>query len=320
MDEYQMAAIDYSRCISCGACMAGCPFGAITDRSSLVSVIHTIQSGRQIYAVFAPAIEGHFGTANVGQLKEGLRSLGFTDAVEVSLGADATAYHEAQELKEVVTEGKKMTTSCCPAFVEMIEKHFPKLEPQISHTASPMTMTVRYLKEQNPDCMVVFFGPCVAKKLEIQKTENTADFVMTFEELAAMFEAKQIEVEKLETPNVQDGSIKGKNFAVSGGVTAAVEAALAEDGFDQPVSCVKCSGAKECKKQLMIMNAGRMKEDLIEGMACEGGCVAGPGGVEPVQKLMKNRQKLLATADQRGIKENLEEHGDMLQIPMEQRA
>lgn len=320
MDENRLAAIDYSRCISCGACMAGCPFGAITDRSSLVSVIQEIQSGKRVYAVFAPAIEGHFGTANVGQLKEGLRLLGFADAVEVSLGADATAYHEAQELKEVVEEGKKMTTSCCPAFVDMIEKHFPKLEPNISHTASPMTMTVRYLKEKEPDIKVVFFGPCVAKKLEIQKAQDTADFVMTFEELAAMFSAKEIEVETIEVENVQDGSLKGKNFAISGGVTAAVEAALAEDGFDKAVSCVKCSGAKECKKQLMVMNAGRMQEDLIEGMACEGGCIAGPGGVEPVQKLMKNRQKLLAAADKRGIKENLEQIHDLTHISMEQRA
>lgn len=320
MDENRLAAIDYNRCISCGACTAGCPFGAITDRSSIVPVIQAIQSPTKVYAIFAPAIEGHFGTANVGMLKEGFKQLGFTGAVEVSLGADATAYHEAQEVKEIVESGEKMTTSCCPAFVDMIEKHFPKLAPNISHTASPMTMTVRYLKEKEPDCKVVFFGPCVAKKLEIKKAEDSADYVLTFEELASLFDAKQIDVEALQAENEQDGSIKGKNFAVSGGVTEAVVAALAEDGFEHPVSVVKCSGAKECKKQLMIMNAGRMKEDMIEGMACEGGCVAGPGGVETAQKLMKNRQKLLSAADKRGIKENLQELHDFSGIKMEQRA
>lgn len=140
--------------------------------------------------------------------------------------------------------------------------------------------------------------------------------MMTLEELAAMFSAKEIEVETLEVENVQDGSIKGKNFAVSGGVTAAVEAALAEDGFDQPVSCAKCSGTKERKKQLMVTNAGRVQEDLIEGMACKGGCVAGPGGIEPMQKLMKNHQKLLAATDKRGIKGNLEQIHDLTHIHM----
>ena len=120
-DDYNRASIDYSRCISCGACVVGCPFGAITDRSNIVAVIEALKSGEPVVATFAPAIEGHFGDANVGQLKAAIRKLGFTDVVEVSLGADATAWHEAQELKEAVESNRKMTTSCCPAFVVMIE-------------------------------------------------------------------------------------------------------------------------------------------------------------------------------------------------------
>ena len=126
-----------------------------------------------------------------------------------------------------------MTTSCCPAFVEMIEKHFPKLVPMISHTVSPMTATARYLKANHPDAVVVFIGPCVAKKLEIQKAEESADYVLTFEELAAMFDAKGIHVED-EAENEQDGSLMGKGFAVSGGVSGAVAAALDEENFEMP--------------------------------------------------------------------------------------
>ena len=145
-DEYSRAVIDYSKCISCGACVAGCPFGAITDRSSIVDVINAIRNGEKVIATFAPAIEGHFGMANVGMLKSAIRKLGFQDVIEVSLGADATAWHEAQELKEAVENNQKMTTSCCPAFVEMIEKHFPRLIPNISHTGSPMTLVSRYIR------------------------------------------------------------------------------------------------------------------------------------------------------------------------------
>ena len=315
-DEHQRATIDYARCINCGACTKNCPFGAITDRSSIVDVIEDIKGETPIYAVVAPAIEGHFGAANIGMLKSAIKKLGFAGVLEVSLGADATAYHEAQELKEALESKSKMTTSCCPAFVEMIEKHFPKLAPLISHTASPMTLVVRYIKAENPDCKVVFVGPCVAKKIEIQKIQDTADYVITFEELAALFTSKGINVLD-EADNEQDGSLPGKGFAQSGGVSSAVGVVLEEEGFDMPFTCVKCNGSNECKKTLMILNAGRLQEDLVEGMACEGGCIAGPAGVEEMQKLLKNRGKLMATADKRGVTENIQEIHDFSNIKMD---
>ncbi len=315
-DEYQRAAIDYSRCINCGACTKNCPFGAITDRSSIVDVINQIKGKNEIYAIFAPAIEGHFDTANVGMIKSAIKKLGFTGALEVSLGADATAYHEAKELKEAVQNKNKLTTSCCPAFVEMIEKHFPKLAGLISHTGSPMTLAARYVKALHPNAKVVFVGPCVAKKIEIQKIEDTADYVMTFEELQAMFAAKEINVLD-EAENEQDGSRAGKGFAQSGGVTGAVTEVLEEEGYNLPFSCVKCNGAAECKKTLMILNAGRLPENFVEGMACEGGCVAGPGGVQEVQKLIKNRKKLVAAADNRGVTENIQKIHDFSKIKLD---
>jgi len=312
-DEYQRAAIDYSRCINCGACTKHCPFGAITDRSSIVDIIEEIKKGIPVFAAFAPAIEGHFGLANVGMLKSAIKKLGFAGVFEVSLGADATSYHEAQELKEAIENNTKMTTSCCPAFVEMIEKHYPKLIPLISHTGSPMTLVARYIRANHPGAKVVFIGPCISKKIEIQKVQDTADYVMTFEELGAMFSAREINVLD-PAENEQDGSAAGKGFAQSGGVAGAVGRVLEDEGFDKPFTCVKCNGAEECKKTLMILNAGRLPDDLVEGMACEGGCIAGPGGVEEMQKLMKYRSKLLANADQRGIKENIEKIHDFSYI------
>lgn len=315
-DQYKRSVIDYSRCISCGACMKNCPFGAITDRSQIVQIIEAIQRGERVVACFAPAAEGQFGKASAGKLKSALKKLGFSDALEVSLGADAVAYHEAQELKQALTDGRKMTTSCCPAFVELIEKHYPKLKSLMSHTVSPMTAAARYLRLQNPQTKVVFIGPCVAKKREIQKAEDTADCVLTFEELAALFAAREIDAES-EPEDVQDGSRAGKGFAQSGGVAGAVTQALREENFSLPFACVKCNGIQECKKTLAILNAGRLAENFVEGMACEGGCVSGPAGVEAPQQIRKNRTAILAAADSRSISENIKVKHDFSKVKME---
>ena len=319
MDENRRAAIQYENCISCGTCANSCPFGALTDRSYMTKVIDLIRDeNTEVYASFAPAIEGHFGMATVGSLKAALVALGFTGAYEVSLGADATAAHEAEELAEAIEEGRKMTTSCCPAFVEMIEKHFPKLTGLISHTGSPMVLTARYLHQEHPGAKVVFIGPCMAKKLEIQKVQETADLVLTFEELAAMFDAREIDPAK-KAEQEQDGSLAGKNFATSGGVTASVQQVFKERGIELKASCLQCNGARECKKALTLLNLGRLPEDFLEGMACEGGCIAGPGGVESPVRVKKNRAKLLAQADSRGVVENIQQIHDYSDVNMDAR-
>jgi len=308
MDENKQASIKYERCIGCGACTMDCPFGAISDTSSIVEVIEQLKGKKQVYAMFAPAIEGQFGTATVGMLKAALKKLGFDDSFEVALGADAVAQHEAHELKEAIQTGRKMTTSCCPAFFTMIKKHFPKLIPNISSTVSPMTATARYVKYLHPHALTVFIGPCIAKKQEIQHVKDSADYVLTFEELAAMFKAQNVDPMEM-ADDVQDGSVYGKGFAQSGGVSGAVMEVLDEEGFEMPVTCRKCMGAKECKKALIAMNAGKMPENIIEGMACPGGCLDGPAAVDTLQKVVKNRSKLLPKADKRTITENVLEHG-----------
>jgi ferredoxin hydrogenase large subunit len=316
MDANKQACIQYDRCIGCGACTTNCPFGAISDSSAIVDVIHELKGRKKVYAMFAPAIEGQFGDATVGMLKQAIRRLGFEDVYEVALGADAVARHEAEELRLAVESGRKMTTSCCPAFVSMIEKHFPRLVGNISHTVSPMTATARYIRLEHPGAVVVFIGPCIAKKNEIRRVQDSADYVITLEELAAMFSAQGIDPNEEAADDDQDGSVYGKGFAQSGGVAGAVTRALEEENVELAVSCKKCTGAKECKKALMILNAGRLPENLIEGMACEGGCIDGPASVLSHQRVVKNREKLLKKADGRTILENLDAH-DFSKVKMD---
>lgn len=305
MDEYGIVKIDEEKCIHCGSCIKDCPFGAIADRSFMVDVINMINvEGLDVYAMFAPAGEGQFGAdATVGAMRKAVKELGFTDMYEVSLGGDMVAESEAKEWAEGYKEGKKMTTSCCPAFVNMIKKHFPQLLENMSTTVSPMAAVSRMIKAMNPNAVTVFIGPCIAKKSEVIDSIGTgnADYALTFEELNCMLEAKGVNPADYKEETLQQGSIYGKRFGNAGGVTKAVVQALNELGECSDVKVRQCNGGAECKKALMLLKAGKLPEDFIEGMACEGGCVNGPGSTRPELQAKKDREALLAMADDREI-------------------
>jgi len=306
MNEHNMVKIDEEKCIQCGQCIKNCPFGAIGDRSFMVDVIKEINAGKNVYALVAPAGEGQFGSyVSMGVLAEALKDLGFHDLVEVALGGDMVAVSEAEEWMEAYKQKEKKTTSCCPAFVNMIHKHFPQLKDNVSTTVSPMAAVARMIREMDKDAVTVFIGPCIAKKAEIKRTEDTADYVLTFEELYAMLKAKDVQLKTFGT-HKQQGSIYGKRFANAGGVTKAVMRALEEMEEDSSINVKTCDGAIECKKALTLMKFGKLPEDFVEGMACEGGCVNGPGSVKVEVFSKKDREMLLAKADNRSIKESIQ--------------
>lgn len=313
MDEDNIVDIDDSKCISCGQCIVSCPFGAISDKSFMVDVIKLINSGAKVYAMVAPAIEGQFGAdVNVGQIREAIKALGFTDMYEVSLGADFVSKNEGEELIEHYEKGEKMTTSCCPAFVNMIKKHFPQVLQYMSTTVSPMTATGRLIKAIDPEAICVFIGPCIAKKSEVIDTVTFggADYAMTYEELASMMDARDVDPADYEA-QLQQGSKFGKQYSISGGVTAAVVQTFKEANKEVELQVKTCSGALECKKALMMLKVGKLPEDFIEGMACEGGCANGPAMLNKSRTYMKDRNAQIATADDRGVLENVAKYDDL---------
>ena len=275
IDHRKKAVIDHEKCISCGACAYQCPFGAIQDKSQITSVIsNLIDDTKNVYAMLAPAISTQFEYANLGQVVQGLRLLGFKDVVEVALGADMVTMHETEELLEMKEHGKVMTSSCCPSFVMYVEQKYPELLPHVSTTISPMMATARLIKSTDPNAVVVFVGPCIAKKKEKERSIDT-DFVMTFEELAALIDARNIDLESLEVSPLDNASYFGRKFAASGGVSGAVVSRLAEKGVTD-IIVEACDGIKECDKALKLLKFGRLNADFIEGMACKGGCIKGP--------------------------------------------
>ncbi len=281
INDNNAAAIDYDKCISCGACVYQCPFGAISDKSYILNVIDLIKKsqagdGSKVFAIVAPAIYSQFSYASVGQIVAGIKKLGFHTVVEVALGGDMVAKSESMEL----VEKEFLTSSCCPAFVAYIEKSYPELLPFVSHNPSPMVALAKYIKEHEENAKVIFIGPCTAKKMEMKKEEvdRYVDSVLTFEELQAIFDSKDIDVNTLEEDVLDNASYYGRIFARSGGLSEAVAEALKEQGHeDFDLNAVQCNGIEECRKALILKSKGLLKNNFIEGMACQGGCIGGAG-------------------------------------------
>ncbi|MDD6327495.1 MAG: 4Fe-4S dicluster domain-containing protein [Eubacteriales bacterium] len=281
MNEDQAAKIDNDKCISCGACVYQCPFGAINEKSNILEVIRLLKGDadgkkHKIYAAVAPAIASQFIYAKPGQALQGIKALGFDEVVEVALGADITTWEETREL----AEKGLMTSSCCPAFVAYIAKSFPDMLPYVSSTLSPMAMIGKHIKESDPLAKVVFIGPCTAKKMEI-KRETVAPYVdtaITFEELQALLDSRNIDITTLEPLSVEDASYFGRIFARSGGLSEAVSQGIKEqDLTDVNYTPVVCNGIEECKIALLKLRKNLLDGNFIEGMACQGGCVNGNG-------------------------------------------
>ena len=281
MNENKAAQIDNDKCIACGACVYQCPFGAITDKSYILDVIDIIKKSEnntkyKVYAVVAPSISSQFTYAKLGQVIKGLKELGFHTVIEAALGADMVAFAESQEL----AEKGFLTSSCCPAFVSYIEKAFPDLAENISHNLSPMATVAKYIKSKDPDSNIVFIGPCTAKKAEVQKesVRPYIDAAMTFEELQALFDSRDIDIMTLGEDVLDNASYFGRIFARCGGLADAVAEGLKEQGIDDfELKPISCDGIEACKTALLKKRKNVLDANFIEGMACIGGCIGGAG-------------------------------------------
>lgn len=302
-DELGRAEIDKEKCVSCGACTISCPFGAISDKSQIFQVIYAMKQNKEkVVAAVAPAFVGQFGEkATPQKIKTALKKIGFYDVVEVAIGADLCSYGEAKEFVEKVPLKQPfMATSCCPAWSVMAKKNFKDLSPYISMELTPMAFTGRFIKSKDKNLKVAFIGPCTAKKLEAfrKSVRSDIDFVLTFEEVMGMFEAKEIDFEKLEPDEeFKKTSADGRNFAVSDGVAGAVAACVKKFDPDREILLDSANGLKNCKTMLLMAKAGKRNGYLLEGMACVGGCVGGPGTLQATNKGAKFVEDFSKTAE-----------------------
>lgn len=275
-DEEGLQHIDESKCIYCGKCMNACPFGAIFEISQSFDVLESIRRGKKVVAIVAPSILAQF-EAESDKVYGAFKSVGFSDVVEVARGAMDTVEHEAAELQERLGEGQPfMTTSCCQSYMELVKKHVPAMKQYVSETPSPMVFTARRVRAEHPDAVIVFVGPCIAKRKEGRHDPNV-DYVMTFEEIASIFDAYEIDFAQVESHTPREASVRqAHGFGAAGGVAGAVKDYLKLD--TEKLKILQVSNLD--KKNIALLNGfsrtGKAPAGFIEVMACEGGCITGP--------------------------------------------
>src|SRR5574344_1769370 len=286
-DENGIAKIDFDKCISCGKCVNACPFGAVHEKSQIIDVLKHIKDKKEVIAMVAPSIMGQL-PCSAEQLKAAIMKLGFSDVYEVAQGADVTTQNEAQEFEERLEDGAEfMTTSCGAGYNELVEKHLSEMKPFKSSTKTPLYYTAEIVKNEHPEAITVFFSPCVAKRREAFKNPNV-DYVLSYEEVGAWLIALNIQVQTCPDKkfNVQ-ASAEGRNYAVTGGVAKAVQALLPEDLPAHPViiNGLDKQSIKDLKKYAKtgMCDLG----NLIEVMACPGGCLGGNGTVNSYKSALK---------------------------------
>lgn len=307
--ETKKASIDEEACILCGACSFQCPFGAIMDKSDLLKILDCIEghSTKKVYAIIAPAISSQFTYASIEQVVAGIKQLGFHTAVEAAIGADLVAWQETKEVAHSLEELDFVTSSCCPAFVELIKKHVPKALKHLSTSISPMIATAQLIKKTDPEAIVVFIGPCIAKKAEAQlpHARDFVDYVMTFEELQAFLDAKAIDVSQCIGEPLNNASYFGRIFARTGGLSEAVMHVAESLEINKKIQPVIGDGTIACKKTLLLALAKRLEGNFIEGMACVGGCICGPASLSHGPKDAKEVDKYALLSKEKKVSDTI---------------
>lgn len=282
-NESGFAEIDYDKCISCGHCMTACPFAAIHEKSQIIDILKAIKAGKKVIAMAAPSVVGQL-PCTLGQLKSGFLKAGFTKFEEVAIGADLTALHEAKDFEERMAQGDDfMTTSCCAAYKDLVRKHLPDMEKFVSDTPTPMHFTAELVKKQDPEAVTVFVGPCVAKRFE-GIYDDSVDYVMSFEEMGALFVALQIELSQMEEATFDTPACaEGRRFGITGGVSASVVAANQSEYKIEPtiINGLTPQTLRQLKNYAKQCKCA--EGNLVEVMICEGGCVAGAGVLNSVK-------------------------------------
>jgi iron only hydrogenase large subunit-like protein len=284
------ASVISNLCILCGHCVAVCPHGAKKVRDDVGEARHLLTSLPRVIASLAPSFVSEFAHLRPGQLIAALKRLGFWGASETALGAQQVSANIAALMKQDV--GNILFSSACPTVVEYIRKYRPEFVKGLTPLLSPLLTHCKMLRTTYGQGIgIVFFGPCIAKKLEAESHVELLDVALTFDDLKRWLRDTRIDPQMLvDSPDdrfVPEAARDGALYPVEGGMVAGVQASCAASG----AGFMAFSGVKSIGKALDGLEGLHPDKNLfIELLACEGGCVNGPSTATKSASALKRYQ------------------------------
>lgn len=272
------AKIIEDRCILCGRCTEVCPQNAKYVHSEKESVKALLASGEKIVASVAPSFVGSFGADDFSVMKIALAKLGFRDAEETAVGANAVTERYAEDLKS--GKYKNYITSACPAIDRLIQIYYPKALPYLANVDTPMIAHAKMLKKRWADAKVVFIGPCIAKKREGFESD-VVDGVLTFEDLRDLFAEKGIDLNTIAKFDygVKEENNKARYYPINRGIIKSFQ------NFEKNYEYVSVDGVSRVME--VLENIDNLSGMFLEVNACEFGCVNGPCSLQEAGSALK---------------------------------
>ncbi len=260
-------------CIFCGKCQVVCQKEALHIKSSIEQVKEAIKSNKRVIASIAPSFPGAFNVDDEYKIVTALKLLGFEMVEETAIGAEIVLDYYDKYLKEEKYEN--LITTSCPSVNNLIEKYYSSLTKYMIPVVSPMIAHGKLLKHKyGMDSVVVFIGPCLAKKAEAEDFQHKGiiDSVLTFEELSHWFAEENIILGNLEPQPFKHTSYRrGSSFPAEGGL-------VAHNGSNESkYEIMRINGVENCKEFLECIENNSISGIFVELNICNNSCIDGPG-------------------------------------------
>jgi len=285
--ESDRASIVKESCIFCGHCTQICPVNAKKIRNDLDKVKAMLQENIPVYVSLAPSYYSEFSDFSTQALIGALLKLGFCGVSETALGAELYSKEAAAFLNS--KNSGIYISSACPSVVDLIRKYYPEFTGNIVQQYSPMLAHGQQLHRWfGKDIRVVFIGPCVAKKTESDDLPGIINVALTFADLRHWLDEAHIHGDDdfgtADVSFVPYTAGKGSLYPMDGGM---IQTLSDKEGAEK-VFFMNVSGVKNIRDALMgTENWNKNSKVFLELLACEGGCICGPGTTVKGRSLLK---------------------------------